>query len=359
MSSSHPKDESPAPSDESPSPRDGSPDPKDESDSAQDKALAAPAAADSDGEDGGDGDDDDDDDYMNMIIEEPGKKETALQRLQREKRERVERSQNHKTKREQEEEAAATREAALNKAIDSSNKGFKMLAKMGFKEGGKLGKSDYGVAEPVRVQIKDGREGIGMESEKKRKLREVYEEHAKKAKVEQETEEQYFASMAQERKNKRSEGQFIGAQKAAEKLDTEPGEATNATVVDKSTPLKNIPLVWRGLVRFRMEKESEGLMRKALGERLTRLPTYDDDEEDEDDQLGLGKQAKAKVVVHEDLGEEDTELEEFDALEPHKKLEMAVQYLRDKHNYCFWCKYKYADEEEMESCPGLTEEDHD
>ncbi|KAK0660996.1 G patch domain-containing protein 11 [Lasiodiplodia hormozganensis] len=341
----------------------------------EDRALSGPAAA-----------DDDEDDYMNMVIEEPTKKETSLQRLQREKRERIERSRSHKTKRELAEEADAAREAALDKAIDSSNKGFKMLAKMGFKEGSKLGKGEYGVAEPVRVQMKEGREGIGMESEKKRKLRETYEEHSKKAKVEKETEEQYFASMAQERKNKRMEGQFIGAQKVAEKLDTEPVEDTQeenaqdgdegqtgddekpaipaddkkpaAPVDDKSQPLRSIPLIWRGLVRFRLEKESEGLMRKALETRLTRLPTYDDEDEDEDDKRGLGKDDKTKMIVHEDLAEEDTELEEFNALEPQKKLEMAVQYLRDKHNYCFWCKYKYPNEK-MEGCPGLTEEDHD
>lgn len=280
---------------------------------------------------------------------------------------RIERSQNQKTKREREEEAEQAREAALNKAIDSSNKGFKMLAKMGFKQGEKLGKGEYGVAEPIKLQMKEGREGVGMESDKKRKLREAYEEHAKKAKVEEETEEEYFQAMAQERKNKRMEGQFIGAQKVAEKLDTEADEDAGeddtpkqpaVPADDRSKPLKSIPLIWRGLVRFRLEKESEGLMRKALETRSSRLPTYDDPDEDEDDQRGLGKDDKSKMVVHEDLTEEDTELEEFDALEPSEKLEKAVKYLRDKHNYCFWCKFKYPDKE-MEECPGITEEDHD
>ncbi|KAH7060485.1 hypothetical protein B0J12DRAFT_566403 [Macrophomina phaseolina] len=313
-------------------------------------------------------DDGDDDDYMNMVIEEPSKKETSLQKMQREKRERIERSQSHKTKREREEEAEQARDAALNKAIDSSNKGFKMLAKMGFKQGERLGKGEYGVAEPIKLQLKEGREGIGMESDKKRKMREAYEEHAKKARTEKQTEEEYFQAMAQERKNKRMEGQLIGAQKVAEKLDTEAddddaghGNAPSQPAVpadDRSRPLKSIPLVWRGLVRFRLERESEGLMRKALETRSSRLPTYDDPDEDEDDQRGLGKDDKSKLVVHEDLGEDDPELEEFDALEPQQKLEKVVEYLRDKHNYCFWCKYKYPDEE-MEGCPGTTEEDHD
>lgn len=338
---------------------------------AKDEARATDAAA-----------DDDEDDYLNMVIEEPSKKETPLQRMQREKRERIERSQNQKSKRERDEEAAAAREAALNTAIDESNKGFKMLAKMGFKKGEKLGKGEYGVAEPIKVQTKDGREGVGMESDRKRKLRETYEEHQKKAKIEQETASEYSNRRAQEQKDKRAEGQFIGAQKVAERLDTCTDEDEQAQssaddrssssahlpaastqqadvpVDDRSKPLKSVPLIWRGLVRFRLEKESEGLMRKAMETRLTRLPTYDDPDEDEDDKRGLGKDEKSKMIVHEDLGEEDTELEEFNALEPQKKLEMAVEYLRDKHNYCFWCKYKYPDKE-MDGCPGLTEEDHD
>lgn len=43
---------------------------------AKDEARATDAAA-----------DDDEDDYLNMVIEEPSKKETPLQRMQREKRE--------------------------------------------------------------------------------------------------------------------------------------------------------------------------------------------------------------------------------------------------------------------------------
>lgn len=44
---------------------------------AEDEARPGPAAAADDGED----------DYMNMVIEEPNKKETPLQKMQREKRE--------------------------------------------------------------------------------------------------------------------------------------------------------------------------------------------------------------------------------------------------------------------------------
>lgn len=44
---------------------------------AEDETRPGPAAADDDAED----------DYMNMVIEEPNKKETPLQKMQREKRE--------------------------------------------------------------------------------------------------------------------------------------------------------------------------------------------------------------------------------------------------------------------------------
>jgi hypothetical protein len=122
-------------------------------------------------------------------------------------------------------------------------------------------------------------------------------------------------------------------------------------------PLKGIPVVWRGLVKAREEAERDRRMRYDLEQGLSRLPTYEDAEEDEDDRKALGKAGTAYVTA-EDLDEEDTELDEFNALPPDERLKRVVQHLRDEHHYCFWCKFTYPDEN-MEGCPGLTEEDHD
>ncbi|KAK8164513.1 hypothetical protein IWX90DRAFT_437093 [Phyllosticta citrichinensis] len=307
---------------------------------------------------------DDEDDYMNMVIQEPDRKESQLQRIQREKRDRIERSQRAKKTKEQREDET---EEAMRKPLDSSNKGFQMLAKMGFDPTTKPN------AEPIVVERR-GREGIGVETDKKRKAREAFDEHAKKAKVEKETVEEYTARVMQERKDKRAEGQFVGAQRVAEKLDTDAEDQAAAEAEDQddgatkkpafaiegtSKPLKSIPVLWRGLVRGRLEHDSEARMRKELlSTDASRLPTFDDSELDLDDKRALERKDKTEIVVHEDLAEDDDELEQFMALGPQERLEKAVMYLREKHRYCFWCKFQYPDDE-TDGCPGVTEEDHD
>jgi hypothetical protein len=122
-------------------------------------------------------------------------------------------------------------------------------------------------------------------------------------------------------------------------------------------PLKQINILWRGLIRKREEKERDRRMRYDLHQSLSRLPTYEDADEDIEDKRALGKEAAHYVLV-EDLEEEDPELDEFNALDPAVRLQKLVKYLRQEFHYCFWCKFTYPDEE-MEGCPGLTEEEHD
>ncbi|KAJ3638730.1 hypothetical protein MTP99_002069 [Tenebrio molitor] len=54
-----------------------------------------------------------------------------------------------------------TEVASINEAISPQNKGFKMLAKMGWKEGQSLGKDSQGIVEPVRLISNPGTSGMG------------------------------------------------------------------------------------------------------------------------------------------------------------------------------------------------------
>merc|ERR1719158_427162 len=57
------------------------------------------------------------------------------------------------------------REEGLAQSIaEPSNKGFAMLAKMGYKAGDSLGKDNTGRVEPVGVEVKVGRGGLGRET---------------------------------------------------------------------------------------------------------------------------------------------------------------------------------------------------
>lgn len=315
-------------------------------------------------------------DYMNMIIAEPTKpaqKETYTQRRIRKVREAEARGRS-KSKAEIAAEEKAVREAALSKSMlldpaAASNKGLAMMTKMGFKPGVALGsKENIGARiEPVGITMKEDRGGIGLDTEKKRKFREEVEQDAKRVKAE---EGDYRERVRRERDEARHEGQFHAAMRVAERMNDEMEEeealqsGKNGEPVEgakprkiSTKPLKQINVLWRGLVRKREEKERDRRMRYDLQQSLSRLPTYEDPNEDQDYRLAMGKEAIQHTLV-EDLEEEDPELEAFNALEPGERLQQTVNYLREAYCYCFWCKHKYPDKE-FDGCPGLTEEEHD
>ncbi|KAI9745253.1 MAG: hypothetical protein M1818_001532 [Claussenomyces sp. TS43310] len=304
-------------------------------------------------------------DYMSMAIEEPAaprQKETYTQRRRRKEREAEARGR-VKSKAERAAEEAAAREDALAKSMLSdsaaaSSKGLAMMAKMGFTPGKALGKGDAGRIEPVGIFMKEDRSGIGLDSEKKRKFREEYEDGVKRGKAE---EGEYRERVRRDREDVRLEGLVGAAMRVAERMAGEKEELAAAELGKQRTittkPLKQINVLWRGLVRRREEKERDRRMRYDLHQSLSRLPTYDDPTEDAEDRRALGKD-KIEHTLVEDLEEEDPDLDEFNELEPVERLRRLVEHLRKEYYYCFFCKYTYPDEA-MEGCPGLTEEDHD
>lgn len=75
------------------------------------------------------------------------------------------------------------REEGLSAAISSDNKGFAMLAKMGYKQGDAIGRSSSGIVEPISIQVKSDRAGLGREAAIKQLTE--YRERLRKAKSEQ------------------------------------------------------------------------------------------------------------------------------------------------------------------------------
>jgi Domain of unknown function (DUF4187)/G-patch domain len=292
----------------------------------------------------------DDDDYMTMSFAEAAPiKETSASRAARLRKEGLQKGIN-KTKKEQEAEARAAHEAALSKQLGSANKGFKMLSKLGYKPGMPLGKGSASNLEPIRVEMKEDRSGIGIETEKKRKAKETMANIAKKAREDEGT---YRDRMAEERAEKRREAQIAGAQKIAEKFDVKRDEEQSLP----PKPLNGINVLWRELARQRLFKAQEERMKHDLLSRgEEKLPGLADPEEDADDRLALGKDKDE--LFEEEVEDEDPDVEEFNALPSEERLEKLVSYLRKEYHYCFWCKFEYEDDK-MDGCPGLTEEDHD
>ncbi|EER38963.1 G-patch domain-containing protein [Histoplasma capsulatum H143] len=292
---------------------------------------------------------------------------------------------------------AARREAALStSSLDPSNKGFQMMAKLGFKPGTALGKdrsSQYpsGVdewnrrlTEPLNVVVKEDRGGIGMDSEKKRKIKEQAELEVKRVKAE---EGDFRERVRREREEKRTETIFCAAAKVAERLDAEESEEEREKLMDaqdergdshkkknaqkkptsdstppsppadsrsakrQTKPNSQINILYRGLVRAREENLRSQQARRGLYDSLAtrdlalipnpeNLPTYRDTDLDADDKLALGQTAEGEIVeVELDENEdedEDGELREFNALSAQERLSRVVLYLREKYRYCFW-----------------------
>lgn len=285
-----------------------------------------------------------------------------------------------------------------------------MMAKLGFKAGDSLGKKDpapsaesssdstprpgQARSEPLNLVFKENRGGIGLDTEKKRKIREEAEEATKKIKRD---EGDYRDRVREERELRRTEAQVRAAQKVAERLDNEaedgtgdegqkespdgkekgdpsgsktPEEESEADTSNNSKrtkPKLRVNLLYRGLVREREDRERDKQARHALQHSLPssffpshRLPGYDDGDMEREDKQALGnKPGPYMAAVEQEVDEEDPELEEFNALEPAERLHKLVLYLRETYRYCFWCKFRYENDLELNGCPGLTEEDHD
>ena len=312
---------------------------------------------------------DGEDDYMTMPIPEDPvpKHESSIQRRARKQREAEQRA-HPKSKSQLDREAREARETALSSSIlvsNPGNQGAKILAKLGYTSGPLgAGGNENARTEPISLVMKEDRSGLGHESEAKRKFREEAEALKLDMKKRRVDEDEFQQRVSIERKEKRIEGQILGAMKVAERLDeTEKGasQAESPTSRDgsKHKAIQRLPVVWRGLVKERMQREHEDRARLMLRASLpqSRLPKFEDPDEDHDDKLALGIEDKFSVQ-EEELEETDSELDEFNALEPDNRLNQLIDHLRKAHQYCFWCKCQYPDKA-MTGCPGLTEEEHD
>ena len=237
-----------------------------------------------------------------------------------------------------------------------------MMAKLGYKPGDTLGK-EGGRAEPLELSLKEGRGGVGLDTERKRKFRQEVaaeaEEVEKKKLKEGEEREGYRERVGREREEKRVEGMWFGAMKVAEGLDENDeledggGRVYQGPTAEEKTKKRKgrrrANVLWRPLSIERQEKELEKRAQKNMMTRLPKLSDLEGDE-DADDRVAYGDD------VEEDL--EDPELDEYLAMPAKERLEKLVGFLREKWHYCFWCKFSYPDES-MEGCPGETEDDHD
>ncbi|WZZ05285.1 hypothetical protein YC2023_091206 [Brassica napus] len=163
--------------------------------------------------------------------------------------------------RKQIEEDAQTLARIEDTPIGESNVGFKLLKQMGYKPGSALGKQGSGRAEPVTMDIRRSRAGVGREDpHKEKKKREEVEAENEKRKVEEMLEDFGDRQKSQWR-NKRVVINFKKAKAALDQLE-------NVEVV---VPEKKKEEDEDGKVGDEEEEEEEVITEEDLQEILMKL----------------------------------------------------------------------------------------
>lgn len=176
-----------------------------------------------------------------------------------------------------------------------------MLMKMGYKPGQGIGKSESGISEPIGVDVRSSRIGLGRAEKKKVKPKSATSQ------LESLNTNDFRGRIAQKTSDKLSDVDLSKSQRVCEQLDK-----TNEVAEPKES------WFWPKVEKTTEETENE------------------------------------EQCVEDELEEEDN-----DALSTSEKLETLTKYLREKYYYCIWCGTTYNSTDDLrDNCPGATRNDH-
>ncbi|GAA54724.1 coiled-coil domain-containing protein 75 [Clonorchis sinensis] len=230
---------------------------------------------------------------------------------------------------------AVLREEGLQKQVDSSNKGFGLLLKMGYQPGQGLGKNAEGRSEPVPIEIPDGRGGLGLASAMKERLHAVREKRRLMLKAEQ---EQFRTFMAEKFKQCRVRNQLVAIRSVCYQLDME-----------KSITVPIHPYYWpiqadKEDTETKEDTSSEAVQPAVPKRRRVEHRNFDlSDLPDVPPNPNREECSNSSSESEDETGQYSEEL-----------LGRIVRYLRRKHSFCFWCSVQYDSQEQLtRDCPGF------
>ncbi|KAH7288498.1 hypothetical protein KP509_31G028600 [Ceratopteris richardii] len=212
----------------------------------------------------------------------------------------------------QRKEEDRNRSEGLGLAISASNKGFKMLQQMGYKPGSALGKHGQGTVEPINLDVKRSRTGLGRDQIEK-------------------TEEQLKAKIQQFKREAEKRTQAM--------LKTEFQERSKTS--------------WKGRKIVRDYEKAQNALR-YLEEAVSSSGTRDH----AIDNAKTNPELKKKKTDGKEEGSHDVEDESEEEIELQDLLDL-LQRLRTEYFYCLYCGCQYESHDALlNNCPGLEEEDH-
>ncbi|KAJ3160867.1 G patch domain-containing protein 11 [Geranomyces michiganensis] len=231
------------------------------------------------------------------------------------------------------------REEGLAAEIGAENKGFQMLAKMGYKKGEGLGNPGLPESarqrEPIEVVMRQRKSGLGLSPSP--------------------------TSTAKDSSKRRRTPSPDTA--VPEHLTTDFRFQKRLRLLEAKT---RITLRKARRVCENLDAQA-GVQRHML---WLQDETLDKNQEDQNDSSVKNKTTLETLIEKEEQGRqfededyiafETEEPDPFEELEPAVQLAAVTAYLREMYFYCIFCGARYQTPEELrELCPGETEEDHD
>lgn len=288
-------------------------------------------------------------------------------------------------------------------AAGQQNKALAMMMKMGFKPGQSLGQkydepsssasgsqaggtddaaeAEQGPAiglkrglqhraEPLPLNEWTGKKGIGLG--KRPPSPSASERMAKMAKMAEQADHTTFRDrVRQEYEERRAQGRLAPAQRTCANLDEKADVKFNVLWLNPENPdafpeglldALDDPALVTALQQQSRDDTIEGRLKaKMRADALQPLATplgADDDEADDDDATADPEKPDLRRSPYSE--EEVQEATQFLQLSARNRLQLVLDYLRQKYAYCFWCGTQYDDQGDMAAnCPGPEEDAHD
>lgn len=238
--------------------------------------------------------------------------------------------------------------------------------------------------DPIEIQMRTGRGGLGVEEAKRRKLASLVTDSAQRT---QESASDYRSRTKDNFEERRAEGKLKGARKTLVELDTRHGVLRNYLWADPvEEQQRDGPAA--GSLHDDRYTFASGKASKARLQRIGRFGEYESDEEGGDfgddqhftsrvsgaartaDEIRRGEAGDGtggaddgglleEVYDEEEMRKYEDDKEEFFAKDARTRLAETVDYLRTKYFYCLWCGAQYDSKEELDNeCPGAAEDEH-
>ncbi|CAJ0587186.1 unnamed protein product, partial [Mesorhabditis spiculigera] len=227
------------------------------------------------------------------------------------------------------------RNEALQKPIEEDSVGFKLMAKMGFKSGMSLGKKKdendlgSGIKEPVPLEVKIGRKGLGHETaevEKSRKrIDAIMERMAARSKMTDELSDDFRERRRIESICRLLMRAIIKARKTCAQLDIAKG---------RDTPI--VEWFWPSY--------------KSGDDAPEDKPTFSKDQAIRSKYTGFFYANGVPSPIHDGKSSENTPGELL------TRIKSLVEYLKEEYVFCAICQKGFMEVEEMNVvCPGREE----